>query len=110
MMTKKAVAVVSYLTIIGWIIAFLEYKKGPKSSLTKYHLEQSFVLGIIIIITALITVFTTLFDSFFTTVFLIINVILVILMVTGILNAYYGIRTPIPFFGFYFKNKLGFIR
>lgn len=41
-MSKKATAIVSYITIIGWLIAYLA---GDKEG-AKFHLNQSLVLGI----------------------------------------------------------------
>lgn len=42
-MSKKATGIVSYITLIGWIIAFLA---GDKEG-AKFHLNQSLVLWII---------------------------------------------------------------
>ena len=50
-MTKKTVCMVSYLLPIGWVIAFLAYKKNSRSSLAKFHLEQSFGLATLGVIT-----------------------------------------------------------
>ena len=41
-MDKKVTGIVSYLTIIGWLIAYLA---GDKEG-AKFHLNQSLVLGI----------------------------------------------------------------
>ena len=47
-MDKKTLSIVSYITIIGWVIAFIIYNgKTEKSSLEKFHLEQSLGLGIL---------------------------------------------------------------
>ena len=42
-MTKKVTDIVSYLTIIGWLVAFLA---GDKEN-SKFHLNQSLCLAII---------------------------------------------------------------
>lgn len=31
-MTNKSMAIVSYITIIGWVISYLEYKKVQKKA------------------------------------------------------------------------------
>ena len=47
-MDKKTLSIVSYITIIGWVVAFIVYGgKTEKSSLEKFHLEQSLGLGIL---------------------------------------------------------------
>ncbi len=110
MNNKKSVAIISYLTIIGWIIAFIKYKKGTKYSLTKFHLEQSFGLVIIAFITNIIIATIFLFAPFFTLLLIINNLGLVVLWTAGIISAYHGVRLPLPFIGFYFKDKFRFIQ
>ena len=83
MMHKKTIAVISYITIIGWIIAYREYEKGAKSSLVKFHLEQSFGLAVIVVLTNIIMIIPVFFDSFF---------ILLLILFTKILYFFY--RTP----------------
>jgi len=41
-MTKKATGIISYITIIGWIIAYLA---GDKEG-AKFHLNQSLVINV----------------------------------------------------------------
>ncbi len=98
------------MTFIGWIIAFMEYRKGSKSSLVKFHLEQSFGLGIIAIVTNIVMAIPIYFDSFFLLLLIINNMGLVILWIAGIISAYHGVRLPLPFIGFYFKDKFRFIQ
>lgn len=98
------------MTFIGWIIAYAEYRKGAKSSLAKFHLEQSFGLGIIVIVTNIIMTIPLFFDSFFILLLIINNMGLVILWIAGLISAYYGVRLPLPFIGFYFKDKFRFIQ
>ena len=46
-MTNKTLSIVSYITIIGWLIAYFSYKdksETEKSTVVNYHLKQS--LGI----------------------------------------------------------------
>lgn len=110
MMHKKTISVISYLTLIGWIIAYINYRKGAKSSLAKFHLEQSFGLAILVIVTNIILTIPVYFDTFFTVLLIINNMGLVILWIAGLISAYYGVRLPLPFIGFYFKDKFRFIQ
>lgn len=110
MMQKKKIAIISYLTILGWAFAFIQYQKGAKSSLTKFHLEQSLGLGIIVITTNFIWLLLWLLDPFFKIMLIINNMGLVILWIAGLICAYNGMRLPLPVLGFYFKDKFGFIQ
>jgi len=49
-MNKKVTGIVSYITIIGWIIAFLA---GDKEG-AKFHLNQSLVLFVVNLVNSLI--------------------------------------------------------
>jgi len=109
-MTKKTVCVVSYLLPIGWIIAFLAYKKNSRSSLAKFHLEQSFGLATLGIITNILFTLPLFIDPDFITLLLLNNMGLVVLWMAGLISAYYGVRLPLPLVGFYFKNKFRFIQ
>lgn len=46
-MNRKTILIISYLTIIGWLISFIIYHNGGRSSLAQYHLKQSFGLGVL---------------------------------------------------------------
>ena len=52
----KAVAIVSYLSFIGWIIAFVLYGNN-KTSLGAYHLRQTIALFIVAICTWIMQLF-----------------------------------------------------
>lgn len=107
---KKTVSIISYLTLIGWIIAYRKYQNGEKSSLVKFHLEQSLGLGIIAMITNTLLAIPVWLDSFFILLLIINNMGLVMLWASGLISAYYGVRLPLPLIGFYFKDKFRFIR
>ena len=62
-MDAKTIAWVSYLTIIGWIIAFVSYGNlNPKTSLATFHLRQS--LGLILLGVACSIIFRMMFWAF----------------------------------------------
>ena len=110
MINKKKIAVISYLTLLGWLFAFFKYQKGAKSSLTKFHLEQSFGLGILALTSNAFMLLLVILDPFFKLMLIINNMGMAILWITGLLSAYYGVRLPLPVIGFYFKDKFGFIQ
>jgi uncharacterized membrane protein len=108
-MSNKSKAIVAYITIIGWIIAYLDYKKSAdKSQFVNYHLGQSlgliilsFILGIAAsIIVAIIPslYFISLAISFLT----------LVLLLMGIIAANNEATKPLPIVGKLFEGKFDF--
>ncbi|MEJ8841854.1 hypothetical protein WG954_05615 [Lacibacter sp. H375] len=110
-MDAKTIAWVSYLTLIGWIIAYVSYGNlNPKSSLATYHLRQSFgimVTGLAIYIAFWMLVFMVPFLSFLIT---IIWIALVVLWVLGLISALNGEEKPLPVVGTYYQQWFQFIK
>lgn len=110
-MNNKTLAIVSYITIIGWLIAYFPYKNQREKDLfVAYHLEQSlgiFVFGIIVSIIAgvLMAVIPSL-----SIVFSLISLIPLILLVLGIINASNLVMKPVPIIGSLFEKKFGFLQ
>ena len=109
-MDKKTTAFVSYLTLIGWIIAYLEFKKTTeKDVFVRFHLRQMFGLMILFIILKVsegIFSFVPGFDiltkmCFFLT---------FILWGAGMLGALNGKEKPLPVVGEVFQDIFDFIR
>lgn len=109
MITRKKVSILSYLTAIGWLLAYRYYKRGARTSLAKFHLEQSLGIGIIAAIANVLMVPPVLVNTVFAPVLLFSNMGLVILWMIGLISAYHGVRLPLPFIGFYFRDKFRFI-
>ncbi|WLD23440.1 DUF4870 domain-containing protein [Flavobacterium dauae] len=106
-MDNKTVSIVSYITIIGWLIAYL-VGKDKLDALSKYHLRQSlglaivaFIFGIVINILVAISPFLGMLG--------IINIAFLILMILGIINANNMQMKPLPVIGNYFEDKFSFI-
>ena len=114
-MDNKTLALVSYFTIIGWIISFFSYK--AKNSFVTYHLKQSFGLflaylvywflaAIVITIFAIISLnLGKIIDKISYFGYLVFFVLLII----GIINAYKEEERPLPIIGWVFENKFNFI-
>jgi uncharacterized membrane protein len=109
-MDAKTTAWVSYLTIVGWVIALVtHYNKNSKSSLATFHLRQSF--GIFAIGFGLYFVFFTLiFIPFLSPLFSLIGLGLLILWVMGLIAALNGEEKPIPVVGPLFQQWFQFIQ
>lgn len=107
-MNNKTLALVSYITLIGWLVAFFS-SKDNRDPLVKYHLKQSFglcIVGIIfnVVFSVLIRIIPVL-----SYLFLIIALILFVFLIIGILNANKGENKPLPVIGKMFEDKFDFI-
>lgn len=108
-MNSKTLSIISYISIIGWIISYLSFKKETvKDPLVGYHLEQglgvfivSVVLNIILIIIATIMPSLALVLS-------ILGYVVFVLWVFGIINAIKEQKKPVPLIGKIFEGKFKF--
>ena len=94
---SKALAIITYITLIGWIIAFALNNK-QKNALVSYHQRQAlgiqliyFSIAFVISITGLLSL-QVLFLGVF------------IFMIIGISNASKQLNKPLPLVGVYFEN------
>lgn len=108
-MNQKTLSILSYVTIIGWIIAYVKGKElQPKNDLVTYHLKQGlgfFILTIIVNVILSVVVFTI--PSLGILNYL--SLILFVLWVFGIINAVNEQKKPIPLIGAMFENKFSFL-
>lgn len=108
-MHTKTIAILSYVTLIGWIIAYLQYRKATeKSALCAYHLEQGLgviifaaVLGIILNIIAVIS-------SALAGILSLLALIPLIFIILGVIAANNESLTPVPLIGKFFEGKFRF--
>ena len=105
-MDNKILSIVSYISIVGWIIAYF-VGKDKADDLLKYHLKQgfglfifSFIWGILISILAGVTGIGMI---------RILGLVNLILMIIGIINAVNSVKKPLPIIGKMFENNFGFI-
>ncbi|KGO12058.1 DUF4870 domain-containing protein [Elizabethkingia bruuniana] len=105
-MDNKTLSVISYITIIGWIISFV-IGKDNANSLLKYHLRQSFglfIFGILLgIVLQIIMSITGLYVLGY------IGLINLALMIIGIINAANEAEKPLPLIGKMFEDKFAFV-
>ncbi len=97
----KAVAIVSYLSFIGWIIAFVLYGNN-KTSLGAYHLRQTIALFIVAICTWVLQLFLIFipFIGWIISILLIFVYIgLFVLWIIGFIAAINGQEKPMPVIG-----------
>ncbi|ERJ57666.1 DUF4870 domain-containing protein [Sphingobacterium paucimobilis] len=108
-MSNKTISILSYVTIIGWIIAYTKSKDiQPKSDLVSYHLRQGlgfFILSLVVNVglSIIVTIIPTLaFINY-------VGIVLFILWIFGIINAVNEQKKPIPVIGGLFENKFAFL-
>jgi uncharacterized membrane protein len=109
-MTNKTMAIVAYITIIGWLIVYFKYRELPeKSPLVRYHLGQS--LGIMILGVALsvaIGIVTAIIPSL-GFMLSIAGLLPLLLLIFGIIAANNEACSPVPVVGQLFENKFSFL-
>ena len=91
----QLIAIISYLTFIGWIIAFVLYQ-NDKSELAIYHLRQS--LGINILGLLGWGLFWVPFIGWLASIFLF------VLWIMGFISAAQGETKPIPLIGDFIQD------
>jgi len=105
----KTVGIISYLTIIGWLIAYFAMHQNNKTELGSYQLRQTllFYIASLVIYWLLGMIFTALFFSsgvatgFLSIVTLdwVIKVGLFVVWLIGFLGAINGEKKPMPLIG-----------
>jgi hypothetical protein len=114
-MDKKTAAIVSYITIIGWLIAYFSTNPGPRESLTRYHLKQS--LGLAIVGIVINIVFRLLIGFMPLSMALVLSFIslgiwigYIVLLIIGCINASNEKEQPLPLIGKLIEGKADFIK
>jgi uncharacterized membrane protein len=94
----KTAAIVSYITIIGWLIAYFGMNK-PKSSLATYHLRQTLLLFIIAIVFQIIVRVVAGISPTLGMVLSFASIGFLVLWVMGLISAINGEEKPMPLIG-----------
>jgi uncharacterized membrane protein len=110
-MSNKTISIVSYLSIIGWVIAYISYKNAnSNASLCRYHLKQGLGVSIISILINIILVIIASVSSSIAIILSLVGLGVIILWVFGIINAVNEQEKPVPLVGGQFENKFHFIQ
>lgn len=94
----KTVAIVSYLTLIGWIVA-LVLNNGNKTSLGSYHIRQSLMIIICGVVVSVLNFVLGFIPFIGWIIGLVLGLGLLVLWVIGLVNAINGQEKPIPVIG-----------
>jgi uncharacterized membrane protein len=110
-MDAKTIAWVSYITIIGWIIAYVNHSNAlVKSPVATFHLRQSFGLMVIyfgVWIVSMILIFAI---PLLGMLFWLVYIALFVLWIIGLINAVNGEIKPLPVVGESFQQWFQFIK
>jgi uncharacterized membrane protein len=99
----KTVAIVSYITLIGWIVALIIHSSN-KTSLGAYHLRQMLGLMILIIAISIFKYLTFMMPLAGGFVSLVLNLGILVLWIFGLVNAANGQEKPVPLVGALFQK------
>jgi len=94
----KSIAIISYITLIGWIIALIMHNNN-KTALGAFHIRQ--MLGIMVV--ALVLSFLASFLDIYI-LSLIIQIGLLVLWILGLIAAVQGEQKPVPLVGEQFQQ------
>jgi len=109
-MDKKTLSIVSYITIIGWLIAYFSYKNdATKPSLVRYHLKQGLGIAIISILLSIVLTIIGKIVPTLASILSLANIGILVLWILGIINAANEKETPVPVVGKMFEDKFAFL-
>jgi uncharacterized membrane protein len=97
----KTVALLSYITIIGWIVAFV-MNNNQKTALGSYHLRQTimlFVTGLCLYIIQLVLLFVPFIGWLIGLLMILVYIGLAVLWLVGLIAAVNGEMKPMPLIG-----------
>jgi uncharacterized membrane protein len=110
-MDAKTTAWVSYLTIVGWIIALVTHNNmNPKSSLATFHIRQSFGLfatGFALYLVFFMLIFIV---PFLSVILWLVWIVLFVFWILGLISALNGEEKPLPIVGPLFQQWFQFIK
>ncbi|MET3878542.1 MULTISPECIES: DUF4870 domain-containing protein [Chitinophaga] len=106
-MNSKTLSILSYVTLIGWLIAYFSGKE-KSDSLLRYHLKQSLGLAIVsIVLNIALSIIAHMVPALS---FLgLVGYVILIFWVLGIINAANQAEKPVPVIGKVFEDKFAFI-
>jgi uncharacterized membrane protein len=110
-MDKKTISIISYITIIGWVIAYVSHNNSPeKASLSRYHLKQSLGVAILGILLGIVLNVVAMIVPALAAILSLASLAVVVLWVFGIINAANQQEKPVPLVGAMLENKFDFIK
>ena len=107
-MNNKTLSIVSYIGIIGWLIAYFMGKEKA-DDLLKYHLKQSLGLAIVgILFSVALNVVAMVVPAL--GILGMLSLVILVLWIIGMINAANAAQKPLPLIGKIFEHKFAFIK
>jgi uncharacterized membrane protein len=95
----KTTAIVSYITIIGWLIAYFAMHQSKKTSLGSYHLRQTLLLFICAIVYQIVVTIITMAVPAIGFILSLLSLAFLVLWIMGLIAAINGEEKPMPIIG-----------
>lgn len=95
----KTTAIVSYITLIGWLIAYFAMHQSKKTSLGSYHLRQTLLLFICAIVYQIAVYIITMAVPAVGLILSIGGLAFLVLWIMGLIAAINGEEKPMPLIG-----------
>lgn len=108
----KTVAIVSYLTIIGWIIAYVMYG-NKKQQLSAYHIRQSLgimITGVLFYVLQFMLLFVPFIGWLISIIMIPLGLLLFVAWIMGLIAAINGEEKPVPYIGNKIQDILSSIK
>ncbi|WP_316736788.1 DUF4870 domain-containing protein [Pedobacter aquatilis] len=108
-MSNKTMAILAYVTIIGWVVAYLEYKKSTeRNPLVNYHLGQALGLMILTFVLAIALTVVSFIVPTLSFLSLILSGLSIVFLLLGVVAANNEVIKPLPLVGKLFEGKFNF--
>ncbi|MBK3517894.1 hypothetical protein [Carboxylicivirga marina] len=105
---SRLISTVSYITIIGWIIALiLRQNENPKSELGLFHLRQSFGIMVLSFVASFAKIILTTISLGF--IGNIVGICVFALWLIGLIGAIQGKFSKVPFIGDWIQENMRFV-
>ncbi|MGL4581778.1 MAG: DUF4870 domain-containing protein [Flavobacterium sp.] len=108
-MDNKTLSIVSYITVIGWLVAFFVGKEKA-DDLLKYHLKQSFGLLVLTFSLGIIVNIVARIVPTLAGIISLLYLVLVVFWVIGVINAAGGKQKPLPLIGAWADKTFTFLQ
>jgi uncharacterized membrane protein len=95
----KTTAIVSYITIIGWLIAYFGMHQSKKTSLGSFHLRQSLLLYVIAIVYQIVVYIIAMLVPAIGMILSLGGLVFLVLWIMGLIAAINGEEKPMPVIG-----------
>lgn len=109
-MEKKqdnTLAWVSYITIIGWIVALVMYNDSQKgNSIVRFHLRQSFGIYLLLIAGSMVAIFPVIGWL----IWFVVSIAGFVFWLLGLIAAAQNEEKPVPIVGALFQEWFSFIK